>query len=213
MDLDAARLSATEVYKILVGSVLPRPIAWVSTCDSSGRSNLAPFSFFTVASVNPPILCLSPLLDEQGKEKHSLVNIRQTGEFVVNIVSHGLVEQMNQTSAPYPAEVSEFSAVGLNAQPSISVRPPGVKESLVRFECTLRQVLSFGAEPLAGNLILGEVRTIHLHPGVYSNDRVDGRVLDAVGRLAGNFYATTRDQFSLPRPHLSQPSSRCRVVD
>ncbi len=207
MEIDPTGLSTPELYKILTGSILPRPIAWVSTLDPAGQANLAPFSFFTVASVNPPVLCFSPLLDDKRTEKHTLANIRQTGEFVVNIVSCDLVERMNQTSAPYPPGVSEFAKAGLTPQASTVVRAPSVREALIKFECTLRQIIGFGSEPLAGNLILGQVRRVHLHPDVYRNGRLDGQALDAVGRLAGNDYTTTRDFFELSRPRLTEETS------
>ena len=200
MEIDPDKFSNLEIYKILTSSVLPRPIAWVSTIDITGIVNLAPFSFFTVASVNPPVLCFSPLLDRDRGEKDTLTNIRKTGEFVVNIVSHELTAKMNQTSAPYAEEVNEFEQAGLTSQRSVVVNPPGVMESKVRFECTLQQVISFGDAPLAGNLVLGEIRHIYLHPDIYRDGRVDVNALDTVGRLAGNFYSTIRDQFEIARP-------------
>lgn len=203
MGINPSNLSSLEIYKILTGSILPRPIAWVSTCDAVGNLNLAPFSFFTVASVNPPVLCFSPLVNDDRLEKDTLVNIRETGEFVVNVVSHKLVERMNQTSASYPPSVSEFDKAGVNTQPSSGVKVPGVQESLVRFECTLQQIISFGSEPLAGNLILGNICHIHVHPDIYKNGKLDVEALDTVGRLMGNHYATIRDHFEIARPKLS----------
>lgn len=202
MELDPHKISPLQLYKILTGSVLPRPIAWVSTMDASGHVNLAPFSFFNVVSVNPPVLGFSPLLNDARAEKDTLVNIRQTGEFVVNVVSYQLAEQMNQTSAPYRSGVSEFEAAGLTMQPSVAIKPPGVLEARVRFECALQQVISFGHEALAGNLVLGTICYIHLHPDVYRNGKIDVAALDPVGRLAGNDYATTRDRFAIARPDL-----------
>jgi flavin reductase (DIM6/NTAB) family NADH-FMN oxidoreductase RutF len=140
------------------------------------------------------------LLDRHRGEKDTLTNIRKTAEFVVNIVSHELTAKMNQTSAPYAEEVNEFEQAGLTSQPSVMVKAPGVLESKVRFECTLQQVISFGDAPLAGNLVLGEIRHIYLHPYIYKDGRVDVNALDTVGRLAGNFYSTIRDQFEIARP-------------
>ncbi len=202
MEISPINLSSQEIYKILTGSILPRPIAWVSTCDAVGNMNLAPFSFFTVASVDPPVLCFSPLVDDDRLEKDTLVNIRQTGEFVVNIVSHSLVDKMNQTSAPYPNGVSEFVKAGVTSQPSSVIDAPGVQESLVRFECTLQQIISFGSEPLAGNLILGNICHIHINPDIYKDGKVDVEALDTVGRLVGNHYTTIRDHFEIVRPKL-----------
>ena len=201
MEINPDQFANHDIYKILTASILPRPIAWVSTRDSAGSTNLAPFSFFTIASVNPPVLCFSPMLDDSRCEKNTLANIRQTGEFVVNIVSHSLVGKMNQTSAPYPAGVNEFVKVGVTETPSTVVKAPGVQESLVRLECNLRQIISLGSESLAGNLILGNICHIHLDPEVYKNGKVDFAAVDAVGRLTGNHYTTVRDHFEIPRPH------------
>lgn len=203
MEFNPGNLTSIEIYKILTGSILPRPIAWVSTINNDGGANLAPFSFFTVASVNPPVLCFAPLVDEVRNEKDTLDNIRKSGEFVVNIVSRDLTAKMNQTSAPYAQTVNEFDQVGLSAQPSAVVKAPGVLESRVRYECSLQQIVSFGDCPMAGNLVLGDIRHIHLHPDIYHDGRVDFQALDPVGRLAGNFYATIRDHFEMARPKLT----------
>lgn len=200
MEITPDMLKAAELYRILTGCVLPRPIAWVSSVADNGALNLAPFSFFNVASVKPPVLGFSPLVDEIRQDKDTLVNIRETGEFVVNIVSHKLAEKMNQTSAGYASDIDEFECAGLTAVASATVLPPGVAESLVRFECRLRQLISFGTAPYAGSLILGDVCHIHVHQDIYSDGKIDPDRLDAIGRLAGNFYATTRDRFAIARP-------------
>ena len=202
MELNPEKLTALELYKILTGTVLPRPIAWVSSMAANDDLNLAPFSFFNVASVLPPVLGFSPLIDEVRHEKDTLVNIRENGEFVVNIVSHALVSAMNQTSAAYGRDINEFEKVGLAPAPSVTVRPPGVEASLVRYECTLRQIIPFGADPLSGTLILGDICHIHVHPDIYCGGKINVEKLDAIGRLAGNDYATTRDRFALARPKI-----------
>ncbi len=200
MEISPESRSSQDIYKILIGTVLPRPIAWVSTVDSSGNINLAPFSFFTVASVNPPILCFSPLLKENSREKDTLVNINQTREFVVNIVSYTLAQTMNRTSAPYPSEVNEFAVAGVTPKQSTFVEPPCVADSLVNFECKLQQIIPLGSEPMAGNLVLGKVCNIHIHPDIVKNGEVDSKSLDAIGRLGGNMYTTIRDCFEMERP-------------
>jgi flavin reductase (DIM6/NTAB) family NADH-FMN oxidoreductase RutF len=200
MEISPESRSSLDIYKILIGTVLPRPIAWVSTIDPSGNINLAPFSFFTVASVNPPILCFSPLLQENSIEKDTLSNINQTGEFVVNIVSYGLAQTMNRTSAPYPSDVNEFDVAEVTPRQSTFVEPPCVADSLVNFECRLQQIIPLGSEPMAGNLILGKVCNIHIHPDIVRNGEVDNEALDAIGRLGGNMYTTTRDCFEMERP-------------
>jgi flavin reductase (DIM6/NTAB) family NADH-FMN oxidoreductase RutF len=200
MEVSPESRSNQDIYKILIGTVLPRPIAWVSTVDTLGNINLAPFSFFTVASVNPPILCFSPLLQENSIEKDTLVNIKQTSEFVVNIVSYGLAEAMNRTSGPYPSDVNEFDVARVAPKQSTLVKAPCVADSLVNFECKLHQIISFGSEPRAGNLVLGRVCNIHIHPDIVRNGEVDCESLDAIGRLGGNMYTTIRDCFEMERP-------------
>ena len=200
MEISPESRSRQDIYKILIGTVLPRPIAWVSTVDPSGNLNLAPFSFFTVASVNPPILCFSPLLQENAIEKDTLANINQTREFVVNIVSYDLAQTMNRTSAPYPPDVNEFDVAGVTPKQSTFVEPPCVADSLVNFECKLQQIIPLGSEPMAGNLILGKICNIHIHPDIVRNGEVDSKSLDAIGRLGGNMYTTVRDCFEMERP-------------
>lgn len=202
MELKPEKLTALELYKILTSTVLPRPIAWVSTMAANGDLNLAPFSFFNVASVKPPVLGFSPLIDDIRHEKDTLLNIRESGAFVVNIVSHTQVSAMNQTSAAYGPEVNEFEKAGLVPAPSVTVKPPGVASSLVRYECTVRQIIPFGSEPLSGTLILGDICHINVVPDLYCDGKINMEKLDAVGRLAGNDYTTTRDRFSLARPKI-----------
>lgn len=199
MDINPSLLPIVELYNILSATVLPRPIAWVSTVDSEDRPNLAPFSFFTVASINPPVLCFSPLLDRVKDEKNTLVNIREVGEFVVNIVSYDLVEKMNITGAPYPAGDSEFARARLTPQETDTIRPPSVGEALVCYECKLQQIISLGTEPLAGKLVLGQICRIRIDDELFHEGRLDDLRLDAVGRMAGCRYTTTRDTFILPR--------------
>ena len=196
------------VYKILIGSVLPRPIAWVSSTNKSGINNLAPFSFFNVVSSRPPILVFSPGLkavrNGEGQletvAKDTLVNIKDRGEFVVNVVSRQLAEKMNQTSANYPPDVSEFEEAGLSATASHVVSVPRVGEALISMECKLQQVIEFGQHLGAGNLVIGEIVCFHLDESVYKDGYVDVAVLQPVGRLAGVEYCGINDKFEIPRP-------------
>jgi flavin reductase (DIM6/NTAB) family NADH-FMN oxidoreductase RutF len=207
--VESEKIDSESLYRILIGSVLPRPIAWVSTLSADGKPNLAPFSFFTVASANPPVVCFSPGLKGElvegklrGVPKDTLKNIQETKEFVVNIVSHKVAEKMVQTSGDYAYGVSEFEAAGLTAIRSRSVKPFCVGESLINMECTLRQVLEFGDEPGSGNLVLGNVVCIHIDDSVYDGRHIDIDVLQPIGRLGGNEYCTTRDRFVLLRPQI-----------
>ncbi|MGA3203902.1 MAG: flavin reductase family protein [Bryobacteraceae bacterium] len=198
MIIDPATNAPANIYKLLIGVVVPRPIAFVSTLSPEGVANLAPFSFFTVASANPPVLCFTASYREPRKD--TLVNVRATGEFVVNIVSEEIAAKMNVTSGDYPYGVDEFAVSGLTAVPSDVVRPPRVKESHVNMECRLLQTIEVSNQPLGGTLILGEVVRFHVDDAIVEEFRIDADKLAAVGRMAGNSYARTRDRFDLVRP-------------
>lgn len=198
--LDAAQLPAGSLYRLFSGSVAPRPIAWISTIDATGNANLAPFSFFTIASVNPPVLAFSPLRNGDGQTKDTLNNLREVGECIVHIGGEALSEALNATSASLAPEGDEFSHAGLNkiAMPPLQV--PRVAEAPIAFGCHLRDIISFGDQPLAGSLVLAEVIVIHADPSVWDGRHVDNEVLKAVGRMAGSDYARTDSLFSLERP-------------
>jgi flavin reductase (DIM6/NTAB) family NADH-FMN oxidoreductase RutF len=207
MIIDTEQSSPDFLYKLLIGSVLPRPIAWVSTRSKTGLANLAPFSFFTVASCNPPILCFAPALKIVeangqliGVPKDSLRNIKDTGQFVVNVVSKALAEKMSATSAEFAPDVSEFAQVGLDEAPCQFVEAPRVRQSLINMECTLHQILEFGNHPGAGNLVLGRIVCIHIDDSVYKDGRIDLDVLQPIGRLAGSAYCTIENRFNIARP-------------
>ncbi len=202
---DASSLTSAENYKLLSGSVVPRPIAWVSTVDTAGRRNLAPYSFFTVASANPPVLCFCPSVREANNGlravKDTLENIRATGEFVVNIVGEELAEAMNATAAQLPPDEDEFALAGLTAAAGELVRAPRVGEAKIQMECRLRQIVEVSALPLGGSLVLGEVVRSHieesvLEPGLH----IALGKLRAVGRMAGAEYVRTTERFELQRP-------------
>lgn len=192
-------LSNQEVYKLLIGGVTPRPIAWVSTISLEGVANVAPFSFFTVASANPPVLCFNPMGMEDGQEKDTLANIRQQQEFVINTVSYQDLAVMNQTCHTLPADVDEFGYANIEKSPASIVAPSLVKQALVSFECKLNQIIDLGHEPLSGHLILGNVVAIHVHDDIIDDCRIDSEQLDAIGRMAGSDYCLTREKVQLLR--------------
>jgi flavin reductase (DIM6/NTAB) family NADH-FMN oxidoreductase RutF len=203
--LDPAEQKPQDIYKLLVGSVVPRPIAFVSSVNAEGVRNLAPFSFFTVASANPPIVCFCPMVRgavSKGLKptKDTLRNIIETHEFVVNIVSEEFATQMNACSAELPPEVDEFLVSGLTPLASDLVRPPRVAESHVQMECRLQQVIHVSTEPLGGSLVLGEVLRFHVSASLLDNFRIDPDKLQAIGRMAGSTYTRTRDRFDMERP-------------
>lgn len=200
MEFNVQQLERTNLYQLLVGCVLPRPIAWVSTQDLKGVCNLAPFSFFNVMSVNPPLLGISILKQAPERDKDTLANIRLTGELVVNIVSQPLAAAMNASCGAYPADIDEFELAGVAKMDSVTVKPPGVAEAPVRLECALHQCLTFGHGSGAGNLVLAEVKYIHVAEGLWRDGAIDERALQAVGKLGGNRYSLAEEAFTLERP-------------
>lgn len=200
MIIDPSTLSTKEVYKLLIGSVVPRPIAWVSSMNRNGELNLAPFSFFNVASRRPPTLAISigPGVGErEGTVKDTLVNIQDLGEFVINIVTFSLANEMHVSSDNFPSEVNEFEAVGLTPAPCEVVKVPRVKESPISMECQLTQVIPIGQD----TLVLGEMVRFHIKDELYHEGRIDLDKLDPVGRLAGNYHVV-ETIFTLPQEDL-----------
>jgi flavin reductase (DIM6/NTAB) family NADH-FMN oxidoreductase RutF len=199
--VDPARENPANVYKLLIGSVVPRPIAFVSSVSAEGIRNLAPFSFFTVASANPPIVCFCPMIrGSDGGRKDTLQNVEATGEFVVNIVSEDFAEQMNACSGEYAPDVDEFEVSGLTPVSSDLVRPPRVGESRVSMESRLVQVVHVSPKPLGGSIVLGEVVRFHIDESVFEDFRIDPNKLNAIGRMGGAAYARTTDRFDMARP-------------
>lgn len=198
LEFDPTKLETKQVYKLLSGSVVPRPIAWVSTISESGELNLAPFSFFTVASRNPPMLCFSigPGVGErEGTEKDTLVNIRAQKEFVINFVPVFLGNQMAKSAENLPSTVDEFEAAGLTPIDSSVVKPKRVKEAPIQMECKLEQIITLGSD----NLIIGRMVRYHIEEEYYLGDyKINLDKLQPLGRLAGN-YSEVKDFFLLPR--------------
>jgi len=199
MELDPHSLAPELSYKLLIGCVVPRPIAWVSTVDAAGVPNLAPFSFFMGVCQEPPTIAFSSSARGQGR-KDTVRNAEHTGDFVVNVVDDDRAEQMNLTSGDYPPEVDEFALTGLTAAPGVRVRAPRVAEAPVSMECRVVQVIPVGRGP--NSLVLGEIVYFHVRDDVY--ERATGRInmhrLKPVGRLAGNAYSHIHDIFEMKRP-------------
>lgn len=205
LTLDPADQSPLETYKLMIGAIVPRPIAFVSSINEQGVRNLAPFSLFTMASYNPPVVCFTPMFRDTARSglppaKDTLRNIAATREFVVNIVSEGFVAQMNACSAELPPEVDEFTVSGLTPLASDRVRPPRVAESHVQMECRLLQIVTVSERPLGGSLVLGEVVRFHVRESIFNNFHIDPDKLRAVGRMGGPTYVRTLDRFDLARP-------------
>ncbi len=181
MEADPASLPWRSVYKLMTGSIVPRPIGWISTVDPAGAANLAPFSFFNGVASRPPTVVFSPTIrSTDGGSKDTLRNLRSTGEFVVNIVTEALAEAMVLTSTEFPPEVDEFRAAGLTAVPSASVSPPRVAESPIHFECTVQQIVEIGSGPGGGSLVIGRIVHLHIDQAVLlGDDKIDLRALAA----------------------------------
>jgi flavin reductase (DIM6/NTAB) family NADH-FMN oxidoreductase RutF len=189
MEISPETLEWREAYKLLVGSILPRPIAFVSTIDGKGIANAAPFSFFTAICADPMLICFSPMRrGTDGAKKDTLVNIESTGQFVINIVSFSMAEQMNDCAIEFSPDIDEIAEVGLTNEPSIKVSVPRIKESLVHLECELEQVLHFGNKPGAGSLVIGKVVHVHVNDELFDKGRIDTAMLKPIGRMAGNIF-------------------------
>jgi flavin reductase (DIM6/NTAB) family NADH-FMN oxidoreductase RutF len=197
--IDPSNLEVQEGYKLLIGSVVPRPIAWTSTVSREGTYNLAPFSFFTVASRNPPMLCISvgPRQGEDGATKDTLDNIEGTEEFVINIVSLALSNKMHESSKNHPPEADEFEKAGLTPAACEVVNAPRVEEAGVSMECLLDRVLSLGSD----HLVIGRMIRFHVRDELYKDGRIDVAALDPLGRLTGN-YTRIQTIFDLPAEDL-----------
>jgi flavin reductase (DIM6/NTAB) family NADH-FMN oxidoreductase RutF len=203
--INPAECHQRQIYKLMIGMIVPRPIALVSTIDKQGIANLAPFSFFCGVGSNPPTVLFCPSLragatDGAVEPKDTLRNVEQTGEFVINVVSDAIASAANASSAEVPPQVDEFVLSRLTPIPSVAVRPPRVAESPAQMECKLLQIVYTGHAHGSGVIVLGEVLRFHLREDLIEDFRVDPAGLDAVGRMAGNTWVRTRDRFELIRP-------------
>jgi flavin reductase (DIM6/NTAB) family NADH-FMN oxidoreductase RutF len=206
VQFDPHVIDSTAMYKLLIGSVVPRPIAWVSSVDADGVRNLAPFSYFMAITHDPPTVAFSsgPRGADVGGgvrgKKDTLHNVEVTREFVVNVVDDALAEAMNVTSGDYAADVDEFTKAGLEAASSVKVRAPRVAAAPVSMECRLAQIIPVGNLP--HHLIVGEIVHMHVRDDVYdpATGRLDMHRLKPVGRLAGHLYTHVHDIFEMKRP-------------
>ena len=193
-----------ELHRYLLSAVGPRPIALASTIDNDGIVNLSPFSFFNVFSANPPIAIFSPARRvRDNTTKHTLENVYEINEVVINIVNHEMVEQMSLSSTEYAKGVNEFSKAGFTPIVSQFIRPFRVQESPVQLECIVNEVVELGKEGGAGNLVICEVKMIHIDEKVLDNfGNIDPNKIDLVGRLGGNWYCRASNQaiFEVEKP-------------
>ncbi|HEY2385157.1 MAG TPA: flavin reductase family protein [Terriglobia bacterium] len=205
LSIDPAAHPPRQIYKLMTGIIVPRPIALVSTIDAAGNANLAPFSFFAGVGSAPPTALFCPALRpggaaNAGQRKDTLRNVEQTREFVINIISESIAAQANLTAAEVGPEIDEFRLSGLTPIASEAVKPPRVAESPAQMECRLLQVIYTGDQPSSGVVVLGEVLRFHVREDLVDDFRIDPAGLDAVGRMAGNTWVRTRDRIELIRP-------------
>jgi flavin reductase (DIM6/NTAB) family NADH-FMN oxidoreductase RutF len=195
MIVDPSATSRGDLYRFLISVVVPRPIAFISTVSAEGQLNVAPFSYFNAITSRPPLLGISISLRE-GDPKDTLRNIRDTGEFVINVVSEELASRMVETSGEWPREVNEFELTRLTPVASELVKPPRVGESPVALECRLYREIELGDSAF----VVGEMIRAHVSDDMLTEGRVDVAKLRPVGRLGGDGYSIVRDVVHLPRP-------------
>lgn len=201
MVIDFSQLAPRDAYAWMTGTILPRPIAWVSTMSADGLTNLAPFSFFQGITSNPPTLMFSPVNTRDGARKDTVRNLEQVPEFVVNLVSFSLAEKMNATAAVLPYGESESERFGIAMIPAERVRPPRVEAAPVAFECTVSQIVNIGEGAFAANVVFGRILLAHVKDAMLDADgRPDAGKLDLIGRVGGSGYARTTERFELKRP-------------
>lgn len=201
LSIDPKHNSERDNYKLLIGSIVPRPIAFVTSKSKDNIINGAPFSYFNIVTANPPMISIS--VQRQGlMQKDTARNIIQQKEFVVHIVDEDNVGQINETAASLPANESEIEKAQLTLLPSETISVPGVKEAKVRFECMLEKGLELGGGEghASTDLIIGKITRIHIDEKVYDEGKIVYEELNAVSRLAGNDYAKIGDVFAMERP-------------
>ncbi len=196
MEISLDTLHPQQIYKLMTGSVVPRPIAWISTLSQDGQANLAPFSYFNAVSANPPTVMFSAGLHSVDRPKDTLRNVLETGEFVVNIVTESVAAAMNLSSVAAPYGVDEFEFAGVTPAPSRTTRAPRVLESPVNFECKLSDIYPVGSN----SVVFGRIVHIQVNDELLDGYKIDPEKLRPVGRLAGTTYSRVRELFDLERP-------------
>ncbi|MFT5102414.1 MAG: flavin reductase (DIM6/NTAB) family NADH-FMN oxidoreductase RutF [Candidatus Latescibacterota bacterium] len=203
LSLNPEDISTGQLHGYLLGAVSPRPICFASTVDSEGNVNLAPYSFFNVFSAKPPIMIFSPARRvRDNTTKHTLENILETKEVVINIVSYAMVQQMSLASAEYAKNLNEFTKAGFTEVASEKIKAPRVAEAPIQFECKVNEVIALGSEGGAGNLIIAEVVKLHINESILDSERkIDPLKIDTVARMGGNWYSRAKEGlFEVPKP-------------
>jgi len=205
MIVTPGEINTSQLHHYLIGAVAPRPICFASTLDAAGKPNLSPYSFFNVFGSNPPILIFSPSRKVRNNSlKHTLENIQETGEVVINVVNYAMVQQMSLSSCEYPKGVDEFEKAGFHKLPSQVVKPWRLAESPVQIECQVMQIIETGTEGGAGNLIICKVVMMHIDDTILDDQsRIDPQKIDLVARMGGDYYcrASGHAVFIVPKPN------------
>ena len=201
MIFDPNEIPFQETHKLMIGSIIPRPIAFVSTQSNNGKNNVAPFSYFNGVCSKPPTLMFAPARRGwDGEEKDTLINIRDTEEFVVNIVSESFAEKMVMCATDFGSDVDEFEISGLTPTNSQKIKPPRVGEAKISFECKLNQIVEIGDGTAgSGFVVIGTIVLFHIDDGIYDNGRILTDKLEPLGRLAGNWYTRSTDTLKIDR--------------
>lgn len=206
LTLKTSDLAPADIQNYLQHAIAPRPICFASTIDKDGFVNLSPYSFFNLFSSNPPIVVFSPARRVRDNTiKHTLENVTNVPEVVINIVDYNILQQMSLTSCEYPKGVNEFEKAGFTEQKATLVRPPMVKESKIKFECKVLQIIPLGTEGGAGNLVLAEILMMHFDDSILNSEKkIDQTKLDLVARLGGNWYtrANASNIFEVEKPNM-----------
>jgi len=204
LTLETSEMTPMQLQNYLQYAIAPRPICFATTIDKAGNVNLSPFSFFNMFSTNPPMCIFSPARRvRDNTTKHTLDNVLEVKECVINIVNYSMVQQMSLSSTDYAKGINEFEKAGFTMLPSKLVRPPRVAEAPVQLECLVTEVIHLGEKPGAGNLILAEIKLIHIEESILDEEgRIDQEKIDLVARLGGDWYCrVTKDNlFKVPKP-------------
>lgn len=193
MEIDLSRIAARDAHDLLTSAVVPRPIAWVSSVSADGQVNLAPFSFFSGVTWSPPTLCVSIVNRQDGSRKDTILNIDETGNFVVNMVPEEMGSLMVETSATVPRGVDEAREAGVSLIPSTVVTAPRVRDAGIAFECELDRIIQVGTGPYGANLVLGRIRVMHVNEELLeSESSIDWKRSRLLGRLSGTKYCRLR---------------------
>lgn len=200
MIFDVSTLNNQDKYRLLNGGITPRPIAWISTRSQNNIDNIAPYSFFTVASCNPPVLLYTQVTPRDCIDKDTLNNLKETHECVVNIVNEPLLKKMNLTSTSLSINESEFNFANVASCCSVKVTPKSVKNSPVRYECTLREIITVSDLPTGGTVVLLDVQAIYVQDDLLQDGKIHQKLLNSVGKMGEDNFSLTTEQVTLNRP-------------